>query len=110
MPDVLPAILAGAAGRLAYVSLGGPLRIALGRGSVDGSRLGIFAMATDRDHRRQGHARTVLRTLSEWGVAEGATRAYLQVDGTNGGAIALYASVGFRELYRYHYREWTGAR
>jgi GNAT superfamily N-acetyltransferase len=82
----------------------------VGMGVVDGEWLGIFNMATVAPARRRGAARTALRELSRWGLAHGAQRAYLQVDGANRGAQALYAAVGFTHAYDYSYlvREGRG--
>jgi ribosomal protein S18 acetylase RimI-like enzyme len=39
------------------------------------------------------------------GAARGAVWAYLQVTEANTAAAALYASLGFSDLYRYWYRQ-----
>ena len=83
---------------------------AVGMGVVDGEWLGIFNLATVASARRRGAARTALRELSRWGLAHGAQHAYLQVDGTNRGAQALYAVAGFTRAYDYSYLVREGRR
>ena len=39
-----------------------------------------------------------------YGLARGATKAYLQVERQNDAALRIYARAGFREVYGYHYR------
>jgi GNAT superfamily N-acetyltransferase len=84
------------------VAVGGPAA-GVGTGVVDGDWLGIFDMATLLSVRRRGVARTALRELARWGLAHGALRAYLQVDGVNRGAQALYTVAGFTHAYDYSY-------
>jgi N-acetylglutamate synthase len=86
----------------AVVSLDGE-EVAVGLGVRDGSRLGIFNMATRPEHRRRGGADRVLGELMRWGHGRGATTAYLQVQLDNAPALALYARAHFREAYRYRY-------
>lgn len=70
----------------------------------DGDLAGLFEVATDEAERRRGHgARTVLSAL-KWARLRGAHEAWLQVEADNEPAIALYRSIGFGEIYRYHYR------
>jgi GNAT superfamily N-acetyltransferase len=51
--------------------------------------------------RRRGLAQAVTRALSEWALAQGATRAVLQVLGENAPATALYARLGFATHHTY---------
>jgi ribosomal protein S18 acetylase RimI-like enzyme len=67
--------------------------------------VGIFSMATEPEFRRRGIATAVLRTLADWGAANGAQRLYLQVMANNDPAQALYGKLGFETLYHYHYRQ-----
>jgi N-acetylglutamate synthase len=78
---------------------------AVGLGVRAGAWLGVFSMATPPPFRRRGAATTVLQTLARWGRRHGASQAYLQVMEDNRPALALYAGLGFRTLYSYHYRE-----
>lgn len=75
----------------------------IGVGVLDGEWLGIFAMRTSPNHRRQGVARAVVGALMAW--AAGARHAYLQVEADNAPAIALYRCLGFER--RYAYRYWS---
>ena len=103
--DVFLGILARLGNRAGFAlvrSDAGP--IAVGLGVTDGPWLGIFAMLTLPEARRRGAAKAVLRTLTAWGAARGARRAYLQVERDNDGARTLYAARGFVPAYEYHYR------
>jgi ribosomal protein S18 acetylase RimI-like enzyme len=78
--------------------------VAVGRAVLQEQHLGLFAMAVLPEHRRQGLARQVLASLSNWGSAHGAASSYLQVLVDNAPAQALYAAAGFRRTHGYHYR------
>ncbi|HWF00287.1 MAG TPA: GNAT family N-acetyltransferase [Caulobacteraceae bacterium] len=78
---------------------------AIGACAIEGSWVGIFAMRTLAQARRQGLGRSVLSSLLAAGAEAGAQRAWLQVEAVNAGAIALYEAAGFMEAYRYAY--WT---
>ena len=75
-----------------------------GLGVVSGGHLGLFDIATDRAHRRQGLGTALCEGLMAWGRERGAHTAYLQVVADNHGAVELYRRLGFEELYRYWYR------
>lgn len=77
---------------------------AVGIGVVRDGWLGIFEVTTDPALRRSGHARGLVESLLGWGVAAGASSAFLQVVATNRSAIELYRGFGFTEAYRYWYR------
>ena len=78
---------------------------AIGMGVFSDDLLGLFLMRTAPDARRRGLARDIVGALLDWGVERGASRAYLQVERSNAGAVALYESAGFETAYRYWY--WT---
>ncbi|MFT8244354.1 GNAT family N-acetyltransferase [Roseomonas sp. BN140053] len=70
---------------------------------ADASLCGIFDVATDPRFRRRGLARGVLAAIAQWGAAQGADTAWLQVATGNTGAQRLYEALGLREIYRYRY-------
>jgi ribosomal protein S18 acetylase RimI-like enzyme len=77
---------------------------ARGRGAIAGGTVAITNIGTLPAYRRQGLGTEVLHALEAWGAAQGATRAALQVETDNEAAIAMYASLGYAERYRYAYR------
>jgi ribosomal protein S18 acetylase RimI-like enzyme len=66
--------------------------------------LSIVDVVTSPQHRRQGYATALLCRILAWAQQAGATDAALQVQGDNAAAHALYARLGFREVYSYWYR------
>jgi GNAT superfamily N-acetyltransferase len=82
--------------------------VAVGRGVVDASWLGITAVEVAPDHRRTGLARAIVAALRDWAAEQGATRAYLQVSSGNEPALALYQGVGFWHHHDYRYRTDPG--
>lgn len=71
----------------------------------DGELAGLFEVATDGRQRGRGHARRMLHSALKWARSHGARIAWLQVEADNQPAIGLYRSMGFEEIYRYHYRQ-----
>lgn len=70
----------------------------------DGDLAGLFEIATHQAFRNQGHGRQLLLSALKWARLRGAREAWLQVEADNHPALALYRSLGFAEVYRYHYR------
>jgi GNAT superfamily N-acetyltransferase len=66
--------------------------------------VGVFSMLTLESYRRQRLAEAVLAAIARWALERGAERMYLQVEVENQPARSLYARVGFRPRYEYHYR------
>jgi len=66
--------------------------------------VGLFDLVVDERLRGRGLGRTMIEALTAWGAGHGAETAYLQVAEANAAAIRLYDRLGFRTLYRYHYR------
>lgn len=56
---------------------------------------GIWSVFVHEDHRRQGHAREIVRRLLKVAAARGYTEVFLDVQSTNTPAIRLYKSFGF---------------
>jgi GNAT superfamily N-acetyltransferase len=71
----------------------------------DGDLAGLFEVATALAERGKGYARRIVLSALKWARLRGARTAWLQVEESNAHARALYASLGFAELYRYHYRQ-----
>ncbi|MEU9826839.1 GNAT family N-acetyltransferase [Micromonospora chersina] len=88
--------------RFAHLHVDGRL-LAVGRGTVTGEErwLGLTLIEVLPEARRRGFAGAVIRALADWGRAEGATRAFLQVEQRNTGAVALYQRLGFTTHHTY---------
>lgn len=71
----------------------------------DGELAGLFEIATAEAERGKGYGRRVVLSALKWARLRGARIAWLQVEAENRRARALYDSLGFGELYRYHYRQ-----
>ena len=69
---------------------------------------GIYDVVTAPDARRRGHATLACAWLLAWAWQRGARAGYLQVDGGNAAAHAVYRRFGFTTLYTYHYRGRPG--
>jgi N-acetylglutamate synthase len=76
---------------------------ACGMGVVEGSLMGFFSIYTATTWRRKGYGRLIMEALSDWGIERGATYGYLQVEGDNHPALAMYARLGFERIYEYEY-------
>jgi ribosomal protein S18 acetylase RimI-like enzyme len=76
----------------------------------DGELAGLFQVASSSGQRGKGFGRRVVLSAIKWARMRGARIAWLQVEADNEAAIGLYRSIGFREVYRYHYRQPEVAR
>lgn len=74
----------------------------------DGDLAGLFEIATGPRVRGKGHGRRVILSALKWARLRGAKQAWLQVEADNEVARRLYDAIGFKELYRYHYRRPRG--
>ncbi len=81
-------------------------RAILGGGllAVEGDLAGCYEVLTVDAVRRCGVGELVCRHLASVARELGVTTLYLQVDAANTAARALYAKLGFRDGYGYHYR------
>ena len=79
--------------------------VACGMGVLQGELLGFFSIYTSPSTRRRGYGRAVMAALSQWGLEKGAQFGYLQVEGDNEPAQAMYEKMGFKRLYGYNYRK-----
>ncbi|WP_349880431.1 GNAT family N-acetyltransferase [Micromonospora sp. HUAS YX12] len=103
LPDAARQVLTGTP-RVRFAELREDGRLlAVGRGTVTGGGrwLGVSLLETVPQARRRGLAAAVVRALAGWGAAEGATHAFLQVEQSNTGAVALYRGLGFTTHHTY---------
>ncbi len=76
---------------------------ASGYAGCDGDWVGLGGLWVEPAGRRSGLGLAVVEALLDWGAAQGATTAYLQVLADNTPALTLYEQLGFREHHRYRY-------
>jgi N-acetylglutamate synthase len=100
LPEVALRVLTGVE-PVVFAELGGEALRCMGRGTVTDGWLGIFAVETATEARRQGLARQAMGALARWAATHAATRAFLQVESTNEPAIGLYERIGFHTHHRY---------
>ena len=74
----------------------------------DGDLAGLFNIATGPRERGKGFGRRVVLSALKWARLRGAKDAWLQVEVDNVAAVRLYETMGFEEIYRYHYRQPNG--
>jgi GNAT superfamily N-acetyltransferase len=102
-PAVVTRLLDGRRPRaFANVEVDGQV-VALARGHLSDGWLGVAAVWTRPEHRRQGLGTAVVLALGDWAARRGARRCYLQVETGNAVAHAAYARLGFVLHHRYHY-------
>lgn len=78
--------------------------VAVARGAIDDTWLGVMAVEVAPTFRRRGLAGAVTAALWAWGQQRGATHTYLQVLADNEPATALYRQLGYWVHHDYHYR------
>jgi GNAT superfamily N-acetyltransferase len=67
-------------------------------------RIGVYAMLTARERRREGAATSLLHAIAAHAHSDLARELYLLVETGNEAARATYAKAGFADVYGYHYR------
>ncbi|MFX1535628.1 MAG: GNAT family N-acetyltransferase [Promethearchaeota archaeon] len=70
---------------------------------IERTYLGIYDLIVHPKYRRQGIAQSLIAKIVHWGKNSSVNHIYLQVQGDNSGAIALYSKIGLQESYRYRY-------
>ena len=74
-------------------------------GVLHGDLLCCESVITGAEHRGRGYSRRLMAAMFDWASARGAKGVCLQVEATNGPALALYRGLGLAtERFRYHYR------
>ena len=71
--------------------------------TADGPLAGLFDLAVRPECRRRGLGQRVMSAAGAWARDRGARFAYAQVACTNTASLALNASLGLTERYRYRY-------
>ena len=71
----------------------------------DNDLAGLFEVVAHPAFRRQGRGKEIVLSSLLWARNRGARRGWLQVVSANEPAVALYKSLGFKEIYRYAYRQ-----
>jgi len=78
--------------------------LACGQYAREGTMVGLYDVFTAPTARNQGLSYALCAELLRRAATEGAHTAYLQVDGGNSPALAVYRRLGFGDGYHYHYR------
>lgn len=78
--------------------------LACGQYAVESGLVGLYDVFTTPAFRGQGWAGLLCSLMLAKAVARGAHTAYLQVEGDNHAARAVYSRLGFSDAYGYHYR------
>ena len=78
--------------------------VACGQFAIEGPLVGLYDVFTAPDARGRGYAGVLCRHMLKQAHTRGARHAYLQVDGDNLAARAVYQRIGFVDAYAYHYR------
>ncbi|HEY0857841.1 MAG TPA: GNAT family N-acetyltransferase [Albitalea sp.] len=78
--------------------------LACGQYAIESGLVGLYDVFTAPAVRGQGWARLLCTLMLAKAMARGARTAYLQVEGDNHAARAVYTRLGFGDAYGYHYR------
>jgi len=79
--------------------------LACGQFAREGELVGLYDVHTHESARGQGLAGLLCERMLTISASQGAKTGYLQVDGANHPALAVYRRLGFAPGYGYHYRE-----
>ena len=102
--EIHQSILSGIVPERALMGLyAGGKPVACGMGVVEDGLLGFFSIHTAASWRRKGYGSLMMNALMDWGIAQGATYGYLQVEGDNRAALGMYQKLGYEVCYRYVY-------
>jgi ribosomal protein S18 acetylase RimI-like enzyme len=82
--------------------------LACGQYAVEADLVGLYDVFTAAAARGRGCARLLCQHLLLHARERGARHAYLQVEGDNDPARAVYHRLGFADGYAYHYRIKSG--
>ena len=107
--DVSRSILTNTESIYASLVAGGAVE-AVARLALVGNLGGIYSVATREPFRSRGHGRAVVRALLGEASKRRLAGVWLQVVEANLAARALYESLGFEDVSRYHYRVGPAAR
>ena len=77
--------------------------VACGQFAIEGTLVGLYDVFTAPAARGKGYAGALCRHLLQQAHTRGAMQAYLQVEGDNHPARAVYHRLGFADGYAYHY-------
>ncbi|KNZ32810.1 MAG: hypothetical protein AD742_09720 [Methylibium sp. NZG] len=78
--------------------------VACGQFALEADLVGLYDIFTAESARGRGHGRLLCAHLLAIARERGARHAYLQVEGDNAPARAVYHRLGFADAYGYHYR------
>jgi ribosomal protein S18 acetylase RimI-like enzyme len=78
--------------------------VSCGQFALEADLVGLYDIYTAPAARGRGHARLLCQHLLALARERGARHAYLQVEGDNAPARAIYHGLGFSDAYAYHYR------
>ena len=78
--------------------------VACGQFAIEGPLVGLYDVFTAQNARGCGYAGALCRHMLQQAHTRGANYAYLQVEGDNHAARAVYRRLGFTDAYAYHYR------
>lgn len=81
---------------------------AWGMAVLERGAVGLYDVVVTPRWRGRELGRQVVQGLLQWAASQGAGAVDLQVRGGNVVAQALYASLGFSQVYGYHYRVGVG--